>query len=582
MLKEKWKEIKEFPGYEVSNLGNVRCFRNSQGKITKNFRILKPLLNKDGYYYVDLYNNRKQHHKRIHRLVLNAFVGEQPNLVANHINGNKLDNKLSNLEWVTPKDNSTLASKQGLYKTKPIQIIETGETYSSIKDCAKAIHVDPADISNCLSKRKGDNIKGLHFKLLTEEEYKKMKVETTDFLYEYQRKAINNMRNGCILNGGVGSGKSRTGLYYYFKEQGGKITDKYVPMQNPKDLYIITTAMKRDTLEWEGELVPFLLSVHEDYNYYDNKIIIDSWNNIKKYSDIRDAFFIFDEQRVVGSGAWVKAFLKITKSNDWILLTATAGDTWADYIPVFIANGFYKNRSEFNREHVVYSRFSKYPKIDRYLNTGRLIRLRNRILVDMDFNRGTIPHHEDVYCSYNMLLYKQVMKTRWDIYKNEPIQQASGLCYILRRIVNEDQSRQVALLEIFEKHPKLIIFYNFDYELNILKDIFTGFVNDNFEIGEWNGHKHQPVPKSKSWVYLVQYTAGAEGWNCIKTDTIVFYSQSYSYRATQQASGRIDRLNTPFKDLYYYHFKSRSGIDLAISKALSQKKNFNEGKFIKW
>ena len=401
------------------------------------------------------------------------------------------------------------------------------------------------------------------------------------FLYDYQMDAVNKMTNGCILNGGVGSGKSRTGLYYYFKEQGGSINPDYVPMKHkPKDLYIITTARKRDDLEWEGELVPFLLSTHPDQNvFYGNKVVVDSWNNIKKYSDISGAFFIFDEQRVVGSGAWVKSFLKIARGNDWILLSATPGDTWSDYIPVFIANGFYKNKSEFSREHVVYSRFSKYPKIDRYLNTGRLVRLRDRILVDMDFTRHTIPHHEDVYCRYDISKYKDAIKTRWDPYKNEPIQQASGLCYILRRVVNEDESRQRALLEIFEKHPKMIVFYNFDYELDILKGIYYG---DNCEIAEWNGHAHNPIPQSERWVYLVQYTAGCEGWNCVKTDTIVFYSQNYSYKVMEQASGRIDRLNTPFRDLYYYHLKSRSGIDLAISKALKEKKQFNERKFVKW
>ena len=401
------------------------------------------------------------------------------------------------------------------------------------------------------------------------------------FLYDYQMDAVNKMTNGCILNGGVGSGKSRTGLYYYFKEQGGSINPDYVPMKHkPKDLYIITTARKRDDLEWEGELVPFLLSTHPDQNvFYGNKVVVDSWNNIKKYSDISCAFFIFDEQRVVGSGAWVKSFLKIARGNDWILLSATPGDTWSDYIPVFIANGFYKNKSEFLREHVVYSRFSKYPKIDRYLNTGRLVRLRNRILIDMDFTRHTIPHHEDVYCRYDISKYKDTIKTRWDPYKNEPIQQASGLCYILRRVVNEDESRQRALLEIFEQHPKMIVFYNFDYELDILKGIYYG---NNCEIAEWNGHAHQPIPQSERWVYLVQYTAGCEGWNCIRTDTIVFYSQNYSYKVMEQASGRIDRLNTPFRDLYYYHLKSRSGIDLAISKALKEKKQFNERKFVKW
>ena len=396
-------------------------------------------------------------------------------------------------------------------------------------------------------------------------------------LYSYQLDAIDRMKNGCILCGGVGSGKSRTSLAYFFKEQGGGF-DPYKPMKNPRDLYIITTARKRDTLEWEGELTPFLMSKIPGEGLYQNKIVIDSWNNIKKYKEVHGAFFIFDEQRVVGSGAWVKAFLNITRKNDWILLSATPGDTWSDYIPVFVANGFYKNKTEFTREHIVFSRFTKYPKIDRYLGTGKLIRLRNSILVDMDFKRQTVSHHEDIYVKYDMDKYKTAGKMRWDPFKNEPIADAAGLCYVWRRIVNEDESRQVALLELFEKHPKMIIFYNFNYELDLLKEVFGGL--KAVEVAEWNGHKHQPIPTGKSWVYLVQYTAGAEGWNCITTDTIVFFSQNYSYKIMQQAAGRIDRLNTPYTDLYYYHLKSRSGIDLAISRALKEKRNFNERKYV--
>ena len=400
-------------------------------------------------------------------------------------------------------------------------------------------------------------------------------------LRPYQLEAVKRMRNGCILCGGVGSGKSRTALAYYFIENGGDINPKkYIPMKNPKDLYIITTARKRDTLEWEGEFGPFLISTNEDTNYYDNKVVIDSWNNIKKYVDVTDAFFIFDEQRVVGSGAWVKSFLKITKHNNWILLSATPGDSWQDYIPVFVANGFYKNRTEFIREHVVYSRFTKYPKIDRYLNTGRLIRLRNRILVDMDFKRQTIPHHEDVYCSYDILTYKSIGKDRWNPYKNEPIVNASELCYTWRKLVNSDESRQTALLDICADHPRVIVFYNFDYELDILKNLVYINDGDAMDIAEWNGHKHQEIPNTDKWVYLVQYTAGCEGWNCIRTDTIVFYSQNYSYKVLEQARGRIDRMNTPYINLYYYHLKSRSSIDLAISRALKNKKNFNEMRFV--
>ena len=443
-------------------------------------------------------------------------------------------------------------------------------------------------------------------------------------LYDYQMDAVKKMKNGCILCGGVGSGKSRTALAYYYLQNGGMLFDDYYITMNdpPKDLYIITTARKRDTKEWEGELSPFLLSVHTDINLYSNKVTVDSWNNIKKYSDVEKSFFIFDEQRVVGSGAWVKSFLKIAKKNEWILLSATPGDNWLDYIPVFVANGFYRNPTEFKREHVVYKN-TDFPKVDFYINVGRLIRLRNKILVTMDFKRSTVPHHSDIFVSYDVQRYKDILKTRTTpfeqgyflcdenasgalcvgtdiqatdvipIFKNfffepnigdyvriagKPLLNAGELCYTLRRVVNSDESRQEAVLEIKKSHKRVIIFYNFDYELEILSKLNYG---KNTEIACWNGHKHQPIPESDDWVYLVQYNAGAEGWNCIKTDTVIFYSQNYSYKTMVQASGRIDRLNTPYTELYYYHLKSRSGIDIAISKALSEKKKFNETGYIK-
>lgn len=399
-------------------------------------------------------------------------------------------------------------------------------------------------------------------------------------LRDYQLAAIQNMKTGCILNGGVGSGKSLTSLSYYYMQNGGSeiflTGGKHKKMKDPKDLYIITTARKRDTMEWEGELSHFLLSTNPNTSAYKNKVIVDSWNNVKKYKEVKGAFFIFDEQRVVGSGEWVKSFLKIAKSNEWILLSATPGDTWNDYIPVFIANGFYKNKSEFLREHAVFARYSKFPKVEKWMGTGKLNRYRRMILVDMKFQRKTEQHHEDVYVDYDIATYKDVMKSRWDIYKQEPIVNAGGLCYTLRRLVNSDPSRSAKLLDIFKQHPKMIVFYNFDYELDILKNLNYG---KNVTVAEWNGHKHEPTPTKGKWVYLVQYTAGAEGWNCISTDTIVFYSQNYSYKIMHQSAGRIDRLNTPFEDLYYYHLKTRSSIDISISRAIKEKKNFNEKGF---
>jgi len=404
-------------------------------------------------------------------------------------------------------------------------------------------------------------------------------------LRNYQLKAIDRMRNGCVLCGETGSGKSLTAIAYYYLINGGKRDSlrggdyRYMPFQ-PMDLYIITTAKKRDNFEWEKEMAPFLLSTDPDKNVYVNKVIVDSWNNIAKYKEVKDSFFIFDEQRVVGKGAWVKSFLKIVKSNQWILLSATPGDNWGDYVPLFLANGFYRNRRQFSEEHEIYAKFLNYPKVEKYVNTKKLEYYRNQILVDMDFKRKTNAHHEDVLVQFDGVKYKDIYKYRFNWWKNMPIENAAELCYCLRKIVNMDPSRQAAILELAEEHPKMIVFYNFDYERDIL--LTLGYP-EGTAVAEWNGHRHEPIPvESDRWIYLVQYTAGAEGWNCIETDTMVFYSQNYSYKTMHQAEGRIDRMNTPYLDLYYYHFKSTAAIDIAIGRALKAKKTFNERKFVRW
>jgi len=392
-----------------------------------------------------------------------------------------------------------------------------------------------------------------------------------------QEDAISRLRSGCILRGGVGSGKSRTALAYYYVKYGGVInSDKYIKMINPPNLYIITTAKKRDDLEWEGELINFHLSSMQQMPYYKNlKITIDSWNNIEKYRDVKNSFFIFDEQRLVGYGKWVKTFLHISKTNKWILLTATPGDTWHDYIPVFIANGFYRNKTDFEKQHCVWSRFTNYPKIEKYIDQGRLLKYRNLITVEINYEKPTISHYFDIQCDYDKDVYDFVSKNRWNIFEKKPIENAGEYCLVLRKIVNSSVDRQYKLLDIVKEKKKVIIFYNHDYELDILRKLFDGY----YPYAEWNGHKHQQILDSDHWVYLVQYNAGAEGWNCTTTDTMVFYSQSYSYKQMVQAAGRIDRRNTPFHDLYYYSMKSSSKIDLAISKTLRRKKKFSEKGF---
>lgn len=385
------------------------------------------------------------------------------------------------------------------------------------------------------------------------------------YLFRYQKLAVHQLKTGSILCGGVGSGKTITAVTYFYEKE------------RPKDLYIITTAAKRDTLDWERECANFMLSRDRTASIDNIQVLVDSWNNIKKYVEIKDAFFIFDEQRVVGSGVWVKSFLKITKQNNWILLSATPGDTWMDYIPVFIANGFYKNRTEFIRSHVVYNTFTKFPKIDHYVEERRLLRLKKEITVPMMYHRPTSRKSINIMVHYDKEKLDLVIRKRWNPYTNKPIKEVSELFYTMRRVVNSDPSRFNAIQSLIEEHSKIVVFYNFNYELEILREL-----KNNLEISvtEYNGHKHESIPKGEKWVYIVQYISGAEGWNCLETNTIVFYSQNYSYRMMTQAAGRIDRLNTEFAELYYYHLRSESAIDIAIEKALKNKKNFNESKFI--
>lgn len=379
-------------------------------------------------------------------------------------------------------------------------------------------------------------------------------------LYPHQREAVDRMHNGCILVGGVGTGKSRTALYYYTTRVCGK------GGADPP-LFIITTARKRDTKDWEKEAEPFGLSGFK----------VDSWNNLHKYIQEEHGFFIFDEQRLVGTGKWAKAFRKIAKANQWILLSATPGDCWNDYANVFIANGFYKNLTDFRNQHIVYSRFTKYPKIDHYVGLGRLAQERRQVVVLMQFSKKTVPHDETIYIPYDRELTRLICSTRWNPYKEEAIQDAGALCYVLRRAVNSDERRIESVRGILDIHPKAVVFYNFDYELEMLRKLAEQI---GISCSEWNGHKHEPIPESDRWMYLVQYAAGAEGWNCVETDTMIFYSQNYSYKCMAQASGRIDRMNTPFVDLYYYHLMSRAPIDLAINRAIKEKRTFNESSFV--
>lgn len=392
-------------------------------------------------------------------------------------------------------------------------------------------------------------------------------------LRPHQVDAVGRMKNGCVLRGGTGSGKTLTSLVYFFEKVAGGQTPAYPGHEykqptNDTPIYIITTPRKRDDLDWikEASYIPITLAT------------VDSWNNIKKYTNIENAFFIFDETRILGFGAWTKSFLKITKSNKWILLSATPADTWIEYAPLFIANGFYRNKTHFEDEHVMYSRWTKYKQVQRYFGIQKLIRHRNDILVNMEFERETVRHHRYVTCDYDDVMYNLISRRRWNPHENQPIRDAAELCRLLRELINTDPARLAEMDKILELHRRVIVFYNFNYELDILREWSS---KKNIPYAEWNGQKHEPLPDGDDWIYLCQYTAAQEAWNCTTTDCMIMYSQTYSYKALAQSCGRIDRMNTKYRDLYYYHLLTTAPIDRAIKQALAHKRDFNERAWLK-
>lgn len=597
---EIWKPCYDNPLYEVSSLGRVRSYvyynskkRNDNQLPKPNDKYKEPKILKQntsyhGYKTVCFcYPNGIQRTRFVHKLVASAFVNNpDPNVYTevNHIDGDKQNNFPENLEWVTHQQNMQHARINGLYtdqgrrnrrndRGRPVYCVETNKVYPSIIDAAEELGVHGANISAMCRGRK-QYVGGYTFRYIDTMGY-------TSNLFEHQKDAVERLHNGAILVGSVGSGKSRTALEYFAKYECKRL-------KKPKPLYIITTARKRDSLEWGTECVYYGIS--SDSNMSRLPLTIDSWNNLHKYTEAKNAFFIFDEQRVVGYGAWTKSFLKITKQNRWLLLSATPGDTWMDYIPVFIANGFYKNKTEFIARHVVYSRFSKFPKVERYLQEDVLEKHKRSILVEMNFTHSMQSHTIMVECDFNSHDLMRVYRGRWNVFENRPIQQAGEWCRLMRKIVNSHHSRLEKILDIFEEKKRIIVFYNFDYELEVLKDGLGeyferssmardySFCAFSGNVREYNGHRHDPVPDGDRWVYLVQYNAASEAWNCIATDTIVFYSLNYSYKIMEQASGRIRRMNSPYSHLYYYVLYSKSIIDKSILTALKNKKDFNAGR----
>lgn len=160
MKKEEWKVIKDYPNYMVSNMGNVKSLNYNH---TGREKILKPSVDKIGYMYVGLCKNGKVKYFKVHRLVYEAFYGEIPNgMQVNHINEIKSDNRLENLNLMTPKENSNYGTRnkriaekttngklsKSVLKIDPISNEIVAE-YPSLREVERHLGFDNSTISQC-------------------------------------------------------------------------------------------------------------------------------------------------------------------------------------------------------------------------------------------------------------------------------------------------------------------------------------------------------------------------------------------------------------------------------------------------
>lgn len=370
---------------------------------------------------------------------------------------------------------------------------------------------------------------------------------------DYQKRAINQMHNGCILCGGVGAGKSLTSLGYI---------DKVYPSGT---VYIITPARKRNTGEWFDDI--------RKNDMDETRFVVDSWNNLSKYKDVKDAFFLFDEQKVSGKGTWAKSLIRIAKSNQWILLSATPGDTYDDYATVLIANGFVRNRTTWYDEYCVTKSQPFFHIVD-HKNKDVIDMMIRRIFIKMDYQSDKKRIERVIPIQARSAgEEKEILMTHKAPGAQMPFTTFAAAIAYVRMNCYDKSKKTEALRKIIEKHKKIIVFYNF---LSEKLEIERAAIDANVTINFYNGQRHDPIPDTDEWVYGVQYNSGAEAWNCITTNAMVFYSPNYSYKTMEQAHGRIDRVNSPYECLYYYMLLNELNIDNKVMNALSSKKDFNE------
>lgn len=161
---ESWRKVKDYPRYEVSDRGRVKNSRTG--------RILKQGNHRQGYSLVWLCDSEGRHGMSVHRLVAEAFVGNpESKPQVNHIDGNKSNNFAENLEWVTGRENTLHAYRKlhAPHSVVGVRITETGATFKSIKDCAKAIDGDSSSICGYLHGRRSTH-KGFHFESVSQED----------------------------------------------------------------------------------------------------------------------------------------------------------------------------------------------------------------------------------------------------------------------------------------------------------------------------------------------------------------------------------------------------------------------------
>lgn len=393
-------------------------------------------------------------------------------------------------------------------------------------------------------------------------------------LYNFQRQLLNSIEENYIIAADTGTGKTMMAIHHYLKHNTGE------------PLLILAPPQKIKEGGWQREL-DFVASHYNIEIPYD---IISYGVLSKRWKEYKDWFLVMDECHYVKNPTSQrgKAAINLTKqSTNFLLLSATpSSNGWGDTIAYMIMFGYYKNKTQFLKEHAVYNRidYGNGPVnvVSDYRDQEKLQKL---------YQSFSIKLAKEDCLDLPPLVFEKVHfkpSKEYNIIKKDRVlgeelfDNISKLQHGLRFYANQADKLKYTEMLLEGTEENVIIFYNYKQENEELKKIAKKLKKKVFEV---SGSKTN-LPDKEKWtslknsVTIVQYQAGAAGIELQYANIVIFHTPTYSYQDYEQALGRAYR-NGQTKKVTVYQYITKNTIETSIYQALAAKKDFTEELFRK-